>query len=63
MTLTAYLLLAAFAASIAGLIGVYAVLINDMAKGIERQRQDNEAMRQRQARRLHARYNHNPEGE
>jgi len=51
MTLTAYLLLAAFAASIAGLIGVYAMLINDMAEGIERQRQDNEAMRQRQARR------------
>ena len=42
-----WVLLGLFIASIAGLIWVYASLVNEMGKGLERQRRDNEALRER----------------
>ena len=42
-----WVLLGLFIASIAGLIWVYASLVNEMGKGLERQRRHNEALRER----------------
>jgi len=42
-----WVLLGLFIASIAGLVWVYASLVNEMGKGLERQRQDRLALEDR----------------
>jgi sensor domain CHASE-containing protein len=42
-----WVVLMLFAANIAGLVGIYAALVNDMAKGLEEQRQDRLALEDR----------------